>query len=278
MRAAVHMPVPHWGRSWPDRGLDGQYKFIELPVTEAAATSTAFVCEFTGGAGANETGVGGGLTGADLVFTAVNSPGASSGGWRPIVKDTNQGLCPTTGFVTTITQAPAGCSFLWVLKDLDVSVQSGVRNYLFELQSSSFATGGVSILGNMSSANRRSMQISAQAYAAADSVGATLGNADAGSSNSATSEFMVMASLDYATKTAFVGVKLGTLQPKKLTDFLYFSLNRGDSVFAGAVATTAFNYSRDTVIGSRDSNYSNDTAGIKIASFTAAKYPCFIPA
>lgn len=57
---------------------------VILPYTEAAAGANTFVCEFTGGAAANETGVGLGLAGADLVFTQVGSVGASSSGYRPI--------------------------------------------------------------------------------------------------------------------------------------------------------------------------------------------------
>lgn len=52
---------------------------VFLPSTEAAADATTFVCEFTGGAGANETGAGLGLTGADLVLPAFGAPPAASG-------------------------------------------------------------------------------------------------------------------------------------------------------------------------------------------------------
>lgn len=57
---------------------------IALPYSEATADASTFVCEFLGGAGANETGVGLGLTGADLVLTQVGSVPASSGGYRAL--------------------------------------------------------------------------------------------------------------------------------------------------------------------------------------------------
>jgi len=74
---------------------------IVLPYTEAAADANTFVCEFLGGANANETGVGMGLTGADLVLTQVGSVGASSGGFRA--------LTAAQGFACT---APFAAAFL----------------------------------------------------------------------------------------------------------------------------------------------------------------------
>lgn len=55
-----------------------------LPSTEATADASTFVCEFLGGSSANETGVGGGLTGADLVLTQSGSIAASSSGYRAL--------------------------------------------------------------------------------------------------------------------------------------------------------------------------------------------------
>lgn len=63
---------------------DQQRGGIILPTTEAAADSNTFVCEFTGGASANEAGAGGGLSGVDLVLTQNGSIGAAAGGGRSI--------------------------------------------------------------------------------------------------------------------------------------------------------------------------------------------------
>lgn len=57
---------------------------VFIPITEATADANTFVCEFTGGVGASETGAGGGLTGADLVLTANGSPAGVSGGFRAL--------------------------------------------------------------------------------------------------------------------------------------------------------------------------------------------------
>jgi hypothetical protein len=57
---------------------------VYLPITEAAADADTFVCEFLGGSAANETGVGLGLAGADLVLTQVGSVAASSSSYRAL--------------------------------------------------------------------------------------------------------------------------------------------------------------------------------------------------
>lgn len=55
--------------------------FLNLPTVESEADADSFVCEFSGGAAANEVGVGGGLTGADLVLTQNGGiPAVSNGG------------------------------------------------------------------------------------------------------------------------------------------------------------------------------------------------------
>jgi len=93
-----------------------------LPTTVATANANTFVCQFLGGAGANETGAGLGLTGADLVFTQYGNPGASSGGWR---------ACSTTaGFNCTQGLLDAG------LLGLEWTLALQVRNaigYVYDL-------------------------------------------------------------------------------------------------------------------------------------------------
>lgn len=75
---------------------------LSLPVTEATADANTFVCEFTGGAGANETGVGGGLTGVDLVLTQVGSIPAASGGFRTLNGTTQYFTCTANALVTML--------------------------------------------------------------------------------------------------------------------------------------------------------------------------------
>ena len=62
----------------------GQGIPVYLPHTQAdaAGDTYTFVQEMSGGAGANETGTGGPISGADLVWTAYGSPPAAVGGYR----------------------------------------------------------------------------------------------------------------------------------------------------------------------------------------------------
>jgi hypothetical protein len=260
-------------------GIESKYTFVPLPITEAEADGATYVCEFTGAAGANEVGVGGGLTGADLVLTQHGSVGASVGGYRRIVKDTNQAFSLPIGLVNAFAQHPAGFSVLWRLKDLDVSVLTGNRNYLFEVQAANYGEAGVNLLGlQVVSNNRRSMTLRSGVANSTDTMGASFGNIDALSSDPPSPDFMILYSLDYATKTAFIGLTIGTVQPTSFSDCFYFAFNRGDSVFGGAGATTAWNYSRNTIIGCIDTNYPNSDVGVEIGSVTFAKYPALVPA
>lgn len=69
---------------------------VYLPTTEAAADTNTFVCEFAGGSAANETGVGGGFTGADLVLTQAGSVAAASGGYRQLDGSDDRFTCTGT--------------------------------------------------------------------------------------------------------------------------------------------------------------------------------------
>ena len=256
-------------------GLDAKYKFLSLPVTEALATSQAFVCEFNNAtAASDETGVGGGLTGPDLVLPQVNNVPGAFGGFRQLTKDTNMSLNATAGFFNNFLQAPAGWAGLWMLKDIDVSVLSGNRNFLLGMRGYNVYSF---ISASITSNNRRSISLGMQTTSATDAIGAAIGNADNLSSNPADANFGLLVSSDYATKTAFAGIFIGTIQPKSFGDFLYFSLSKGDVAFSSATAITSFDHSGTfhSVIGSSDANWT--IAGVKIASVTFSKYPVVVP-
>lgn len=53
-----------------------------VDLLEADADSDTFVCEFTGTG--DETGVGGGLSGSDLVLTEAGTVSNASDGWRTL--------------------------------------------------------------------------------------------------------------------------------------------------------------------------------------------------
>lgn len=81
---------------------DSMDQGVLLPITEATADDNTFVCEMTGGSSSNETGVGGGLSGADLVLTQVGSVPAASGGWRTI-SSTAQGFTCAAALAALLT-------------------------------------------------------------------------------------------------------------------------------------------------------------------------------
>lgn len=275
LRTASKMALPNMGRSYPDRSsLDDKYRFKPLPVTEAAATSTAFVCEFTGGSSANETGVGGGLSGADLVFQQYGGPPAAVDGYRQITKAASMAFGPTVGFMNNFMQSALGMSILWRFKDLDPGTAS--ENHLCYMYSQ---TTGLSATLMMQSANRRSFNLSFNLANGTDGFGVTAGNSDVSSSNSADTGFLAMLSLDFVTRTAFGGIVRGQVQPTKLSDMLYFGMNRGDVAFAGASAISGFAYSgtTDSIVGSHISYAPTLGVGVKVGSVTVAKYPCFVP-
>lgn len=55
---------------------------VLLPYTENTADNNTFVCQMTGAANSHEVGVGGGVTGADLVLSLYGSCNAASGGFK----------------------------------------------------------------------------------------------------------------------------------------------------------------------------------------------------
>jgi len=79
---------------------------VYIPYTEAMAAGSvdSVVWEFTGGAGANETGVGA-LTGADLVLTQAGSVGASAGGYRSIANTSQYFTCTSAALVAMLNGA-----------------------------------------------------------------------------------------------------------------------------------------------------------------------------
>jgi hypothetical protein len=83
---------------------------VVLPFTEATADANTFVCEFTGGSSANETGVGLGLTGADLVLSQAGGVGAASSGHRGLAP--NKYFTGTAAFVAAWANQPEWSFFL----------------------------------------------------------------------------------------------------------------------------------------------------------------------
>ncbi len=91
---------------------------VFLPTTEAAAAGDPDTCvwEFTGGAGAGETGVGGPLTGADLVLTPFGAPPAAVGGYRALTGH-NMGFQATAVALAALLGGTEG-TIAWLIKNL----------------------------------------------------------------------------------------------------------------------------------------------------------------
>jgi hypothetical protein len=87
---------------------------VFLPYTEATADANTAVWEFTGGAGANETGAGGGLTGADQVLTQVNGIPAAIGGFRSLAA--NQKFTCSPAMLAAMVNGPTW-AMMWRVKE-----------------------------------------------------------------------------------------------------------------------------------------------------------------
>lgn len=98
---------------------------VYLPYLEADADADTLVCEMTGGASTNETAVGGGLSGSDLVFTQSGGIAAASGGYRAL----------SAGQYFTCAQAVLDLlsgdewSLLWHIDNLPVATSSRYLAY-----------------------------------------------------------------------------------------------------------------------------------------------------
>ena len=178
--------------------------FDTLPITEAASDADHFVCEFPGGSNTNETGAGGGLSGADLVFTRFGTVGAASSGWRAV--STSSGFSITDTWVDTFVRNAAGCAMLWHMKDV-----GGNGNIIYVYGVSPSILGIYTTVGTSNSINF---------YGATKfGIGMSPNCASRGDLWPASGEFWILCSVDYTNDLAFVGVAAGTAQPTKLTDF-----------------------------------------------------------
>ena len=185
--------------------------FDPLPTTEAASDANNFVCEFVGVANANETGVGGGLSGADLTLTRFGTVGAASSGWR--TASANSGFSVTSAWVDTFLRNSTGFAILYHFKDMTTVGD------LANLYGSSPTEFGVLIRATSTSVNTQfsgagKFGISATAY--------TTGIADL---LPVTGEFFILGSVDYTNNLSFVGISVSSVQPTKLSDFDFYSAN-----------------------------------------------------
>ncbi|ADU63389.1 MAG: hypothetical protein KJ917_01240 [Proteobacteria bacterium] len=254
-------------------GIEGKYKFVPLPWTEDGANDATYVCEFTGAAGANEVGVGGGLTGADLVLTQNANPG-SDGTYRTIQDGTFQSFYGTMAFYNAFAQAPLGWSMVLRHKNL-----VGSNAYLVNLlgqDAAGFQAMDLRLLKNSST-----FTLSAGSSNNVSGLGVGLKLPATNELWPVTGQpYMTIASLDYAKGICFAGIlQDNEVFPSKLTDFLTFSINQFSEDFAGPNQITAYNAGvYKCILGSFLSYGSNYSGGQTVKSLTLAKRPCYIPA
>lgn len=228
--------------------------FNDLPVAEAEADSDSAVCEFTGGAAANDLLVGGGLTGADLVLTQHGSiPGAADGG-RLITAATGQYFSPTADMINSFADNDGGFSVVYRCSNL---TQSG--------RVCAVALSGQTCAWYAQAANYA--RLDSRVSGASDSTAAQV--AVSPPSLPLSDIFWHIFSLDYATGLGFSGIAVCDALPNRVSDFL------GVSVFYDAAKTytptATLDSSLRAIVGTSYS--SNPAALFKIRAFTISKKP-----
>jgi len=181
--------------------------FETLPLTEAEADATYFVCEMKGGANANETGVGGGLTGANLDLTRFGTVGAASSDWRDV--SAASGFNVTSAWANAFVRNASGFTILHHMKNC------GGGGALFYLYSESPSTLYLRLNANV---------FGAYGYG---KFGISLNTSTAtlGDLLPTANEFWTLASVDYINELAFVGISSGVDQPAALTDFTVYGVS-----------------------------------------------------
>lgn len=201
--------------------------FDTLPLTEAGADATHFVCEMKGGSNANETGVGAGLTGANLDLTRFGTVGAASSDWRAV--SANSGFDITSAFADAFIRNAGGFAILWHGKDV------GGDGQLMRWYSSS-----PSVLSILITAGTKT-DLECRGDAKFGNI-ASFYSAARTNFWPASGEFFVLYSVDYTNELAFVGVSVSSTQPTKLTDFDFYSVSTAAQAPIASSITLAANY------------------------------------
>jgi hypothetical protein len=198
--------------------------FETLPLTEAAADATNFVCEFKGGANANETGVGGGLAGANLDFTCFGTVGAASSDWRAV--SAASGFNVTSAWADAFIRNASGFSILWHVKDIggDGSLaylySTSPSVFMIQLQAGTYVANVFQGLGKFGGQFTLCLAVRGDQYPAAD-------------------ELWILGSVDYTNGLMFHGLSVGSTQPIKLADFdTYFVSSNPQAPLASTITLT----------------------------------------
>lgn len=246
------------------RGTSG-YTFRQIPETEALANADNYVCEMTNAtAGGNETGVGGGLTGADLVLSQAGTLPGAVGGWRTVTDRAAMALQATAALLNAFFQNVAGFSVLWKLRNINTTGAVSSSPALFYLYADTGLVNWVYFRA-------------AYAYScigglygdAATSVNA-LTPVDRASLNAgANIPVYLLSSVDYARGLVFSALSLNK-QPASLADCVCYSISQPKMAITVPSSLAWTNAVYRSVIGAGGSYIAN---GCDIASITFAKYP-----
>jgi hypothetical protein len=284
MRATPNMGVPKWGRSFPDRSMDGKYRFRALPITEALADSNNFVCEFVGGSSANETGVGGGISGADLVLTQMGGIAAAVNGARTVAAAAGKGFTAPYGLIDPFARNAAGFSGLFRFRNISAAV--GELFAWGYYGGKNAGGGGFSMFFYAN--EKQGSQVSASVINEAGDVmsaGVPYGNGPVVIPPN--TDLSLLISFDYTTRLTFWGIGLGDKQPVDLSGFTAFSLMppMTTGFTPPAAAFTGYSpYDSQATWGTSNCIVGTPNApsvksfGMDIKSVSFAKYPAVVPA
>jgi hypothetical protein len=248
MRATANMPVPRWGRGYPERD-NLAIRFNTLPITRAKADTDSAVWEFDGAANADEPGAGGGLAGANLVLTQYGGVPAADGGGRSFTA-ASMYFKPTGAMLNNFNIAD-NLSVIYQASHLTADGEMGypvLNGFVFSWSGSPLRLAALTSLGGGLQTSLR-VGCGAPAYPF-------------------NGIFWHVLTLNNTDGIGFAGIAIKDTLPDKISDFL------ATSVFFNA----AHNYTSTETLSAEyqgivGSSYSSQSALYKIRSLTVSKLP-----
>jgi len=124
-------------RDFSDAGGDSGSTPGILPILEVDADANTFVVEFTGGAGSNEIGEGGGMTITDRTLTQYGGVAGSSDGFRPMAG--KQGFGMTQASINSLLGGQSEWTIMRYIKNMDAP-GSPQASFLYNFEGTYFLT------------------------------------------------------------------------------------------------------------------------------------------
>lgn len=260
-------------------GIESKYDFLTVPFTEPEADANNVVGEFTGGANANETVVGGNLGGGDLVMTQFGSIPAAANGGR-LFPSAFSGFHVTLGFINYMATSPAGFSVMWRMSE--VNYRSG-RTQISSLSSADASSFNCPAPYTYDMFSITSGAPSLTKYADDVQMSCGLGNKDSAKLYPANTDVLLLASLDLQKRVLFCGLSHDVSKaPTQLSDFVAFALSdlEDGTTFPVLNAMRAVwgcnsNGNKAVIFGGYGGSIS-DAIDARALSFTMTNYPCVV--